>query len=151
MATYIGFSTIGSNIPKSVNMPISINGGVGGILRPINFGKKFRLVDENLILQDFINSLNIRKGEKVGQPDYGTNIWSYAFEPNTQDVHQKLKTEVEHVASLDPRLKLTNIHVYTSEHGILVQADISLVPFTSIEQLQVYFDAQTRVASRYTT
>jgi len=149
MANYIGFSTIGSNEPKSVNMPIAINGGVGGILRPVIPGKKYRLVDDQLIVQDFINALNIRKGEKVGQPSYGTTIWSFAFEPNTQDVQYQLKAEIERVATLDPRIKLDSLQVYTSEHGILIQVEMSLVPFVSQTTLRIYFDAQLGTATQY--
>lgn len=149
MATYIGFSTVGANELKSTNMPISINGGVGGILYPVNTGKKYKIVDVQLVLQDFINALNIRRGEKVGQPGYGTTIWDFAFEPNTQDVQYLLKAEVERVANLDPRMKLDTVQVYTSEHGIMVQIEMSVKPFVTKQTLTVYFDSQSRTATQY--
>ena len=90
MPQYIGFSTQGANKPKTTNLPTGVDGGVGGILRPVNTGKKFTLVDQQLVLQDFINALNIHQGQKVGQPEYGTTLWSFVFEPNTQDTQYQL-------------------------------------------------------------
>ena len=92
MPSYIGFSTINANKPRSTNLPAGIAGGVGSMVQPVNPGKKYRLVDESLVIQDFINSLNIQQGQKVGNPGYGTTLWSFVFEPNTFDVQNKLET-----------------------------------------------------------
>ena len=95
MATFIGFSTIGADKPITVNpIPVSATGVNNGITDPTVFGKKFKLIDEQLVIQDFINALNIRKGEKVGQPDYGTTLWDFVFEPNTADVSTALQNEI---------------------------------------------------------
>jgi hypothetical protein len=85
MAQYLGFSTIDANKPKTTNAPGGIDGGVGSILNPIIPGKKFKLNDQQLVIRDFINALNIRQGEKVGQPSYGTTLWNFVFEPNTRN------------------------------------------------------------------
>jgi phage baseplate assembly protein W len=55
MATFIGFNTIGQN-------------------------KQFTAVDYNLIKIDLLNAFNIRQGEVVGRPGYGTLLWNYIFE-----------------------------------------------------------------------
>ena len=67
MPYYIGFSTINANKPRSTNLPAGIAGGVGSMVQPVIPGKKYRLVDQQLVIQDLVNALNIRKGEKVGQ------------------------------------------------------------------------------------
>lgn len=147
MTTYIGFSTIGANQPKTTNRQTGNDGGVGGIVKPINTGKKFRLVDENLVVRDFLNALNIRQGQKVGQPAYGTTIWSFIFEPNTIDVQQKLQDEIRRVASLDPRLLLNTVKAYAQEHGILVEVEVAIAPFNQANLLSVFFDSGTGQAS----
>jgi phage baseplate assembly protein W len=140
MPQYIGFSTIGANKPKTTDAPVGIAGGVGSIVRPINTGKKFRLVDEQLVIQDFVNALNIQQGQKVGQPEYGTTLWSFVFEPNTADVQFQLENEIKRVASLDSRLQLNSVKAFPQEQGILIEVELAVTPFNNPQVLSVFFD-----------
>lgn len=140
MPQYIGFSTLGANLPKTTNAPTGNDGGTGNIVRPTNVGKKFRLVDQPLVIQDFVNALNIRQGQKVGQPEYGTTIWSFVFEPNTTDTQYKLQTEVQRVASLDPRLIVNSVVAYPQELGILIEVEIAVAPFNQAQVLSLFVD-----------
>lgn len=152
MAQYIGFSTINAGLPKTTNVLPGQDGGVGGIVgsggqQPIVFGKKFRTVDQQLVLQDLINALNIPYGQKVGQPQYGTSIWNYVFEPNTLDVQTQLQNEVRRVISLDPRLSVGYVNVYPQENGILIEVQVAVVPFNQATVLNVFFNQQTGIAA----
>jgi phage baseplate assembly protein W len=140
MPQYIGFSTLGANLPKTTNAPAGNDGGTGNIVRPTNVGKKFRLVDQPLVIQDFVNALNIRQGQKVGQPGYGTTLWSFVFEPNTTDTQYKLQTEVQRVASLDPRLIVNSVVAYPQELGILIEVEIAVAPFNQAQVLSLFVD-----------
>ncbi len=147
MPQYIGFSTINANKPRSTNMQTGYQGGVGSITAPVIAGKKFRLTDERLVVQDLINALNIRQGEKVGQPDYGTTIWGYVFDPNIQDTQLALETEIRRIASQDPRLMINYVNAYPQENGILMEIELSIVPFNQTELLSIFFDANSSSAS----
>jgi len=147
MPQYIGFSTINANKPKTTNAPVGVDGGVGSIVNGINVGKKFKLVDENLVVQDFINALNIRQGEKVGQPNYGTTLWDFVFEPNTPDVQFSLENEIRRVASLDPRLIIDFVRAYPQENGILLEVQLAIAPFNQALVLSVFFDSSTNTAA----
>jgi len=147
MPNYIGFSTINSNKPRTTNQPGGEAGGVGSVVKPIVFGKKFRMVDQQLVVQDFVNALNIRKGQKVGQPDYGTTIWDYVFEPNTQDVQIALEDEIRKVASQDPRIILNFVKAFPQENGILIETQIAVNPFNQELFLNVFFSNQTNTAT----
>ena len=118
MPSYIGFSTIGANKPKTTNAQAGTAGGFGTITTPLNTGRKYRLVDEQLVIQDFVNALNIPQGQKVGQPGYGTTLWSFVFEPNTADVQFSLEAEIKRVAGQDPRIAINDIEVYPQNNGI---------------------------------
>jgi phage baseplate assembly protein W len=122
-------------------------GGVGSITNPIIAGKKYRIVDERLVVQDLINALNIRQGEKVGQPDYGTTIWGYVFDPNIQDTQLALETEIRRIASQDPRLMVNYVNAYPQQNGILLEVEMSIVPFNQTELLSIFLDANTNSAS----
>lgn len=140
MPSYYGFSTINANQPRTTIAPTGGPGGVGGIREPIIPGKKFRLVDENLIVQDFVNALNIRQGQKVGQPGYGTTLWSFVFEPNTNDVQGMLETEIRRVASQDPRMLLNSVKASPQENGILIEIQMAIAPFNNPFALSLFFD-----------
>jgi phage baseplate assembly protein W len=147
MPSYIGFSTINANKPQSTELSTGSSGGAGGILQPIVYGKKFRSVDEQLVIQDFINALNIPQGQKVGNPAYGTTLWSFVFEPNTADVQFQLENEIRRVASLDPRMILNSVKAYPQENGILIEVEIAISPFNNAQFLNVFFSNQTNTAS----
>ena len=147
MPQYIGFSTINAGKPKTTNAKSGIAGGPGTITQPVIPGKKFRMLDEQLVIQDFINALNIPQGAKVGQPEYGTTLWSFVFEPNTADVQFQLENEIRRVASLDPRIELNYVKAFPQENGILLEVELAVNPFNSATTLSVFFDNRTNTAS----
>lgn len=147
MPNYIGFSTINANKPKTTVLPTGIDGGTGSTIRPIIFGKKFRLVDQPLVIQDFVNALSIRKGEKVGKPQYGTTLWDFVFEPNTRDMQIQLEDEIRRVASLDPRMIVNTVKAYPQENGILLEVELAVTPFNQAQMLNVFFNSNTNQAS----
>ena len=146
MPTYIGFSTINANQPRSTNLPAGIAGGVGSMVQPVIPGKKFRLVDQSLVIQDFLNALNIQQGQKVGNPGYGTTLWSFVFEPNTPDTQFQLENEIRRVANLDPRMVLNSVKAYPQENGILIELEMAIAPFNQAFLLNVFFDNATNNA-----
>ena len=147
MPTYIGFSTMNANKPRSTNLMPGIDGGTGSVISPINYGKKYRAVDEKLIIQDFVNALNIQQGQKVGKPDYGTTLWSFVFEPNTTDVQFQLQDEIRRVASGDPRVIINSVKAYPKENGILVEVELAISPFNRAQLLNVFFNNLTNSAT----
>jgi phage baseplate assembly protein W len=147
MPSYIGFSTINANKPQSTQLSTGSSGGVGGVMQPIVYGKKYRTLDEQLVIQDFINALNIPQGQKVGNPAYGTTLWTFVFEPNTTDVQTQLENEITRVANLDPRMILNSVKAYPQENGILIEVEIAISPFNNAQFLSVFLNNQTNTAA----
>jgi len=147
MPTYVGFSTIGANEPKTTNASTGIDGGVGGVLKPVIPGKKYRLVDESLVIRDFINALNIQQGQKVGNPGYGSTIWSHIFEPNDADTRLTIENEIRRIGNNDPRLIINTVKSYTQENGILIEVELAISPFNNAEILNVFFNNLTNTAT----
>ena len=147
MPTYVGFSTIGANEPKTTNASTGIDGGVGGVLKPVIPGKKYRLVDEPLVIRDFVNALNIQQGQKVGNPGYGSTIWSYIFEPNDPQTRLKIENEIRRIASGDPRLIINTVKSYEQDNGILLEVELAIAPFNNAEVLNVFFNNLTNTAT----
>ena len=147
MPTYVGFSSINAEKPRTVNEVPGLDGTGGLIKNPLVYGKKYRLTNAELVVQDLVNALNIRKGEKVGQPNYGTTLWDFVFEPNTRDVTQQLENELQRVVSQDPRLNVNRIQAYPREGGILVELELAVTPFNNAGDLNLFFDNQTNTAA----
>ena len=156
MVQYIGFSTKEACKTRSTNQQLNnsmnpnqngIPTGYGAMGQPIIWGKKFTLVDAQLVIQDFINALNIPIGSKVGQPGYGTTLWNFIFEPNTPELQAQLENELRRVASTDPRIDLNTVKSYSQEHGILVEIEMSILPFNDPLTTSLYFDQQATRAS----
>lgn len=139
MPTYIGFSTQKNCEPRSIFTP-GVDGGVGTITQPIRIGKKFKLTDEQLVIQDLMNALSIKQGDKVGQPGYGTTIWTFIFEPNTSDLRAALEQEIRRVATSDPRLILNTINVYEQENGVLIEMELAISPFNNATQVGFFLN-----------
>ena len=121
MTTFIGFNTI--------NQP-----------------KKFTLVDFELIKRDLLNAFNIQQGQLVGRPGYGTVIWSYLFENQTQDTERAILAEIQRVAALDPRIYIESAELFPQDNGILIQLAVSTVPGQTTQFLSLFFDQQNQTA-----
>lgn len=105
------------------------------------------LTDFDLIKRDLSNALHIQLGEIVGRPGYGTNIWSYIFEPQTAETERAIQAEIQRIMGGDPRLYLESIEVYPQDNGMLLEVLVQVVPSLTSERLSIFFDQQTRRAS----
>jgi phage baseplate assembly protein W len=146
MPAYIGYSSVNGNRPRSTNLPFGTGGGVGSMVNPVIIGNKFRSVDTAIVVQDFINALNIQKGQKVGQPGYGTTLWTFVFEPNTPDTQFQIENEIRRIANLDPRMILNTVNSYPQENGILLELEMAIAPFNNAFDLSVFFNNATNQA-----
>jgi phage baseplate assembly protein W len=146
MPTFIGFSTQQLDSIRNGQVFSGGDGGAGSLISPLKPTKKFRTVDQDLVIRDFINVLNIPQGQKPGRPDYGTSLWSFVFEPNTLDVQLQLEAEVRRIASLDPRLQLNSVISYPQDTGILIEMELAISPFNDVLTLSVLFDQNTNRA-----
>lgn len=122
MPTFIGFNTIGQN-------------------------KKFTSIDFDLIKIDLLNAFNIRQGELVGRPGYGTVIWNYLFESQTAETQSVIVEEIQRVCAGDPRVYISGIQIFPQQTGLLIQLGIAVVPSTNAELLSIFFDQQQRRAT----
>ena len=148
LGTYVN----GSSYTDANGNPVNINGygipnGYGAVGQPISPGKKFVLTDAQLVIQDFVNALNIPLGSKVGQPGYGTTLWSFVFDPNTLDVQNALEAEIRRVAGQDPRIDINVIKAFPQDLGILVEVQMSVLPFNNPTNVGVFLNQQTAQAT----
>jgi phage baseplate assembly protein W len=100
----------------------------------------YKLYDFELIKQDLINRLSIRKGERLENPEFGTIIYDVLFEPLTADLRQAILDDISANVNADPRISADNILVSQSDYGISVQVDLTYRPYNITEKLAFGFD-----------
>ena len=89
--------------------------------------KNFRLTDFDLIKQDILNHFNIRKGEKLMRPNFGTIIWNVLHEPFTEDLKSVITQDVKAIASYDPRVSFDNIIITEFDQGLQIELQLRYV------------------------
>ena len=106
-------------------------------------GREFKdpkLYDVELVKQDLLNHFNIRKGEKLENPDFGTNIWLYVFDPLDDETKNLVIEDVESVVNYDPRVTLDQIEVQESDHGLSVKMTVLYIGYALGETINLLFD-----------
>ena len=115
MATYNGFSTLENK-------------------------KKYSLSDFALAKRDFLNYFNIRKGDKLMQPSFGTVIWDQLFEPLNETTQTIITNDIKKIISYDPRLSVNGVTVTQQSNGIMIQISLTYIPTNQSETLLLNFD-----------
>jgi|TARA_B100001094_G_C17955829_1_gene682936 phage baseplate assembly protein W len=102
--------------------------------------KSFSLYDINLIKQDLLNHFNIRKGEKIYNPNFGSIIWDLIHEPLTEETTELLQNDVKEVLRSDPRVLVENISIFEQQTGVQIVIEINFKDYNQLEQMVYTFD-----------
>jgi phage baseplate assembly protein W len=121
---YKGFSTVGRN-------------------------KKFRLTDFELIKQDLINHFQIRKGEKLMNPNFGTIIWNVLYDPFTPELKSAIIADIKAIAAYDPRVSVDNVIVTEYETGIQIELELRYLQTNQTNLMNLRFNNQNRTLTTY--
>ena len=105
--------------------------------------RNFRLTDFNLIKQDILNHFNIRKGEKLMRPNFGTIIWNVLHEPFTEDLKSVIAEDVKAIASYDPRVSFDNIIITEFDQGIQIELQLRYVLTNQTNLMLINFNSAT--------
>jgi phage baseplate assembly protein W len=102
--------------------------------------KKYSVTDFALAKQDMINHFEIRKGEKLMNPQFGSIIWDMLFEPLTEDTKQIITNDITKIISYDPRLAVQQVAVTEQDTGFLIEIIVSYIPTDQTETIALNFD-----------
>jgi phage baseplate assembly protein W len=106
----------------------------------------YKLYDFELIKQDLINRLSVRKGERVENPEFGTIIYDALFEPLTEALRNAIADDISENLNADPRLSTQDINISEYEHGIAIECSLTYVPYNLTEKLILKFDQNSSVS-----
>jgi phage baseplate assembly protein W len=115
MTTYRGFSTLVSK-------------------------KKYSLTDYALARQDLLNYFQIRRGQKLMQPSFGTIIWDQLFEPLNETTQEIITADIRKIVSYDPRLRVNGVTITEQDSGLQIQINLSYIPSDQTDLISMNFD-----------
>jgi phage baseplate assembly protein W len=110
--------------------------------------KKFKVTDFDLVQQDIFNNFNIRKGEKLMNPNFGTVIWGMLFEPFTDDVKKAMVADIKRIVKYDPRIAANSININEQQQGIQVTITLTYLVENKTATLALNFDRDSRTLTR---
>tara|TARA_B110000285_G_C15027023_1_gene564683 strand:- start:719 stop:1156 length:438 start_codon:yes stop_codon:yes gene_type:complete len=130
---------------SSPNNPATANRAYRGLstVNPENVSKT--LYDIGLIKQDLLNHFHIRQGEKLENPEFGTIIWDAIFEPMTPSMEEAIAENVKQIVNSDPRIVVNKIVIDSYESGILIDCDLTYLPYNISEKMRLTFDESAGV------
>ena len=105
-----------------------------------------RLKDLELAKRDLLNHFHIRKGEKWTNPDFGTNLPYYVFQPLDESTIEMITEEVHDVVTYDPRFEISRnttgdvVTVTKQDQTVTVAVMLTYLPTTTATDLQITFD-----------
>jgi phage baseplate assembly protein W len=114
----------------------------------VNRNKHFRITDFELVKQDLNNNFNIRKGEKLMNPEYGTVIWDMIFEPLDDTTRNIIMQDVKRIISLDPRVGAQNVVITQYDRGIQIEIDLIYISTNQRSLLNLQFDQSNKTSGR---
>ena len=110
--------------------------------------KKFRLTDFDLVQQDLFNHFNIRKGEKLMNPEFGTIIWGMLFEPMTEGLRKSITGDIKRICSYDPRIATNSIQLDEFSYGLQITISVTYLVENKRYNLVFNFDRDSRTLSK---
>ena len=118
MATFRGFSTIDRKFGNVV------------------------LEDVELAKRDLLNHFYTRKGERLGEPEFGSILPDLVFEPLDDFTINDVEDDVVSIVSTDPRWELNSVDTEVGDHSITCRVNLTYRPDSTIEELYLEFTAE---------
>jgi len=119
MVTYIGYSTIDS-----------ISGAK-------------TLTDADLAKRDLLNHFHTRRGERVGNPTFGSILPELVFEPLDEATEQEARDDVDKIVNNDPRWNvLETLLSKPTEHSLEIKVRLEYIDTGTAEELFLNFTGE---------
>jgi phage baseplate assembly protein W len=100
----------------------------------------FRLTDFELAKRDLLNHFNIRKGEKLMNPNFGTLIWNVIHDPLTEELKGVILDDIKTIINSDPRIAVDNVVITEFASGIRIALDLRYVLTNQLDKMNITFD-----------
>ena len=86
------------------------------------------LTGKELVVEDLLNNIMTRKGERIMMPTYGSIVHDLVFEPLTSDIKKLIEEDLTQIINDEPRVNLTSINITESDHTVTASISVDLLP-----------------------
>lgn len=95
------------------------------------------LTGKDLVIEDLMNHIMTRKGERVMMPTFGSIIHDLIFEPLTSEVKIMIEDDIKGIVDEDPRCEFVTMNVRETEHTVSVYLTITILPENTPVTLEI--------------
>ena len=100
------------------------------------------LHDKDLVIEDLMNHIMTRRGERVMLPTYGSIIHEMMFEPLTAETTELIKEDLTNIINDDPRCTFVSVEVTDSDHTISAKLRLKILPSNEPVELSIDLDRE---------
>ena len=95
------------------------------------------LSGKDLVIEDLMNHIMTRKGERIMLPTFGSIIHDMIFEPLTEEAIELIKEDLTEIINSDPRCELVYITVVDSGHSVQALIRLNILPSNEVAELKI--------------
>lgn len=121
MTTFIGFSSFGKRTGTHV------------------------LEDKELAKRDLLNHFYTRRGERLGEPEFGSILPELVFEPFDQATIDLADEDVRAIIDLDPRWLLLDYEIETGEQDLTITVQLQYVTDRTEDELVLRYRTEEEI------
>ena len=100
------------------------------------------LYGKDLIIEDLMNHLMTRKGERVMMPTYGSIIHDLIFEPLTPEIKDIIDIDINSIIDEDPRVTINTLTISDDDHSLNIKLSVSIIPTGEQVELTVNLERE---------
>ena len=101
-----------------------------------------QLFDKELVVEDLMNHIMTRRGERVMLPTYGSIIHDMLFEPLTEETTGLIEEDLTNIIKDDPRCNFVSIDITDSDHTINATVKLEILPSNEPVELSIDLDRE---------
>jgi hypothetical protein len=100
------------------------------------------LTDKDLVVEDLMNHIMTRKGERIMLPNYGSIIHDMIFEPLTEETTELIEEDLTEIIKDDPRCNFLSVEITDSNHTVNAIVRLEILPSKESVELNIDLDRE---------
>ena len=104
----------------------------------------YSLTNIDIVKRDINNQFATPMGERLMLPDFGTNIYSYLFDPFDDYTKNAIIEDAVRVVQADPRVELVSIDVYQQDQALNIVMVLLFQPESITDSMFVSFSLKDK-------